>query len=116
MSEAINPANLAIGVDLGGTRIKGVLLDTRTGEVLHKRITPTDDGEKSNWKTVVFQTVLELKASTTEPIRGVGLAAPGLPTPDNTPVSPAGCRGWKGFAGRSFWANPFGCSTMPTLR
>ncbi|WP_420151676.1 ROK family protein [Spirosoma sp.] len=87
MSNVTDEANLAIGIDLGGTRIKGVLLDMHTGKILHKRITPTNDGENGNWQSVVIQTVRYLKTTTLRPIRGVGLAAPGLPTPDNTAIA-----------------------------
>ncbi|WP_461102321.1 ROK family protein [Spirosoma koreense] len=100
--------HLAIGIDLGGTRIKGVLLDTRTGDVLHKRITPTDDGENSNWKAIVAQTVQYLKATTSESIQGVGLAAPGLPTPDNSAIAcmPGRLQGLEGFRWADFLTEP----------
>lgn len=110
MSNPIDKAHLTIGIDLGGTRIKGVLLDTHTGEVLHKQITPTNDGEHGNWKAVVVQTVKQLKAIATEPIRGVGLAAPGLPNPDNTAIAcmPGRLQGleglrWADLLGESVW-------------
>lgn len=94
----------AIGIDLGGTRIKGVLIDTRTGEVLEKRITPTNDGETNSWKSVIAQTVLELKAAANGPILGVGLAAPGLPTIDNSAIAcmPGRLPGLEGFAWADF--------------
>ena len=77
----------AIGIDLGGTRIKGVLVNTDTGEMLHQRITLTHDSDTSDWKAAVAQTVRELKALTTEPIRGIGLSAPGLPNADNSAIA-----------------------------
>ena len=110
MNNLTDKAHLTIGIDLGGTRIKGVLLDTRTGEVMHKQITPTDDDERGNWKTVVGQTVQHLKTAATEPIRGIGLAAPGLPTPDNTAIAcmPGRLQGleglrWSDLLGESVW-------------
>ncbi|MVM28872.1 ROK family protein [Spirosoma sp. HMF4905] len=89
----------AIGIDLGGTRIKGVLIDAHTGEVLQKRITPTNDGETNSWKSVIAQTVQELKATTKEPILGVGLAAPGLPNTNNSAIAcmPGRLPGLEGF-------------------
>ena len=104
MSNTTNVVNLAIGIDLGGTRIKGVLIDTRTGDVLEKRITPTDDGENSNWKAVVAQTVQQLKATTTEAIQGVGVAAPGLPTVNNEAIAcmPGRLQGLEGFVWSEF--------------
>ena len=74
-----------IGIDLGGTRIKGVVLDTSSGEVLHRTLSPTNDGQAGDWKAVIAQMVAHLKA-TTEPIGGVGLAAPGLANADNTAI------------------------------
>lgn len=100
--------NLAIGIDLGGTRIKGVLLDTRTGVVIQQRITPTNDGEKDAWQTGVAKTVRALQAATTEPILGVGLAAPGLPTADNTAINymPGRLQGLEGFDWSAFLSQP----------
>ena len=97
-------AHQAIGIDLGGTRIKGVLIDTRTGEVLHKRLVPTNDGETNSWKTVVAHIVQELKALADQPIRGVGLAAPGLPNVANTAIAcmPGRLPGLENFAWADF--------------
>lgn len=78
---------LAIGIDLGGTRIKGVLLNTETGAVVEQLITPTHDGEGQVWKTGVAQTIQALQAMTTKAILGIGLSAPGLPNPDNTAIA-----------------------------
>ncbi len=78
---------LAIGIDLGGTRIKGVLLNTRTGEVLEQLLTPTHDGENQPWKAGVAQTVQALMRTTTGPVSGVGLAAPGITNADNTAIA-----------------------------
>lgn len=90
---------LTIGIDLGGTRIKGVLLDPRTGQVVQKRITTTNDGEGNAWKTGVIQTVEALKATTTDAIQGIGLSAPGLPTADNAAIAhmPGRLQGLEGF-------------------
>ncbi|MBN8821006.1 MULTISPECIES: ROK family protein [unclassified Spirosoma] len=89
----------SIGIDLGGTRIKGVLIDRHTGEVLERRIVPTNDSETGSWKAVVHQIVHELKTTATAPIRGVGLAAPGLPTVDNSAIAcmPGRLAGLEGF-------------------
>ncbi len=96
----------AIGIDLGGTRIKGVLIDTATGEVLHRSITPTDDREGQPWQRVIADTVQHLKQQTSEPIQGIGLSAPGLPTPDNTAIAcmPGRLQGLEGFV----WSNYLG--------
>lgn len=88
-----------IGIDLGGTRIKGVVLDTSTGQVLHRTLSPTNDSQAGDWKTVIAQLVTDLKATTAEPIGGVGLAAPGLANADNTAIvcMPGRLQGLEGF-------------------
>lgn len=98
----------AIGIDLGGTRIKGVLVDTATGVVRHQLITPTDDGESRAWKQAVLATVQALKTQAAGPVLGIGLSAPGLPTPDNTAIGcmPGRLQGlehfdWSGHLGES---------------
>lgn len=75
-----------IGIDFGGTRIKGIILDTSTGEVLHRTLSPTNDGKAGDWKAIIAQMVADLKAKTAEPVEGVGLAAPGLANADNTAI------------------------------
>lgn len=98
----------AIGIDLGGTRIKGVLIDTTTGRVLHQLITPTGDGERNNWQQAVAETVQTLSQQATEPIQGIGLSAPGLPTPDNTAIAcmPGRLQGLEGFNWSDFLGKP----------
>ena len=103
----LNILRLTIGIDLGGTRIKGVLLDTNTGNIVAQQLTQTNDGEGS-WKEAVAQTVNQLKAGITEPILGVGLAAPGLPSVDNTVIAcmPGRLQGLEGFDWSAFLGEP----------
>ncbi|SOD96859.1 ROK family protein [Spirosoma fluviale] len=98
----------AIGIDLGGTRIKGVLIDTTTGSVLQQLITPTGDGEGSHWQRAVADTVQALSESATEPVQGIGLSAPGLPTPDNTAIAcmPGRLQGLEGFDWSAYLGKP----------
>ena len=49
----------AIGIDLGGTRIKGIAVDAE-GNTLHKLYMPTNDGDGAVWKKAVAETVNEL--------------------------------------------------------
>jgi len=79
--------NLTIGIDLGGTRIKGVLLNADTGDVLEQHTTPTNDIAGQVWQTGVAQTVEALRQAATHPITGIGLAAPGLPNATNTAIA-----------------------------
>ncbi|QHW00341.1 ROK family protein [Spirosoma endbachense] len=103
----------AIGIDLGGTRIKGVLIDSATGVILHQLISPTGDGptgdsESSNWKQAIADTALSLNQQTNESIRGIGLSAPGLPTPDNTAIAcmPGRLKGLEGFDWSAYLGKP----------
>lgn len=98
----------AIGIDLGGTRIKGVLIDSTTGTMLHQLITPTGDGEQGNWQRAVADTTQALNAQATGPILGIGLSAPGLPTPDNTAIAcmPGRLQGLEGFDWSAFLGKP----------
>ena len=52
---------LAIGIDLGGTRIKSVLID-EGGQVLQQAYTDTNDGDDRVWKTAVSQAVGHMKS------------------------------------------------------
>jgi glucokinase len=85
----------AIGIDLGGTWIKGVLMDIDTGEIVRQLYHPTN-GEKvggdSHWKQAVKETVNDLhKQANTLPggstVMAVGLSAPGLPNVGNTCIA-----------------------------
>ncbi|ADB38662.1 ROK family protein [Spirosoma linguale] len=98
----------AIGIDLGGTRIKGVLIDTNTGTVLHQLITPTGDGKSGHWKRAVAETIWALNQQAAEPVQGIGLSAPGLPTPDNTAIAcmPGRLQGLEGFDWSAYLGQP----------
>jgi len=95
--------SLAIGIDLGGTRIKAVAIDA-TGRVLHENYQSTNDGDDQRWKSAVATAVKELqKVLKTDDIK-VGLSAPGLPDEKNTAIAfmPGRMQGlenfnWSGF-------------------
>jgi len=65
----------AIGIDLGATRIKGVLVDGQ-GKVLHELL---EDTTGQDWKKSVQKIVRELERNGGDNGLPVGLAAPGLP-------------------------------------
>ena len=77
---------LTIGIDLGGTRIKGVVIDA-VGNVLHQTYTPTNDGEGEVWKEAIAKTVLALKENVPLEKIAVGISAPGLPNKENTTIA-----------------------------
>ena len=95
-----------IGIDVGGTVIKGVVV-TETGEVLVQKTLPTNDkGSFSEWKEITRQLVLELKAACKETSCLTGLAAPGIPDELHSAISfmPGRLEGIENFN----WGNYFG--------
>ena len=52
----------AIGIDLGGTNIKGVLLH-ENGTILQQHYAPTDDAENGQWREHIAEMVYFLKNS-----------------------------------------------------
>lgn len=77
---------ISIGIDLGGTRIKGVAVDA-TGTILHQTYTPTNDGEGEVWKGAIKKTVGDLKHKLNTDKITVGISAPGLPDKENTTIA-----------------------------
>jgi glucokinase len=88
----------AIGIDLGGTRIKGVAMDPE-GVMIEHLYTPTEDNSSQLWKTDIKETVLKLQ----EKLKGhsfvIGISAPGIPDEGNTAISfmPERLQGLEGF-------------------
>jgi glucokinase len=78
--------SLAIGIDLGCTNIKGVLID-QEGNTLEEVIAETNEQNDDHWKKVVSDMVVDLKKKTSKKINAVGLSAPGLADKDNTCIS-----------------------------
>jgi glucokinase len=94
---------LTIGIDLGGTRIKGVVIDA-TGNVLHQTYTPTKDGEGEVWKDAIAKTVYELKQKIPIENISVGISAPGLPNNENTTIAfmPGRLEGLENFVWKDY--------------
>jgi glucokinase len=78
--------SVAIGIDLGGTRIKAVALDAG-GKLLHENYQPTNDGDGMVWKNAVAVAVKELQNSLKVKKINIGLSAPGLPNENNTAIA-----------------------------
>ncbi|WP_077923721.1 ROK family protein [Spirosoma sp. 209] len=96
----------AIGIDLGGTWIKGVLMDMQTGQIGKQLYHPTN-GEK-DWKQAVAETVAELREAATTGVLAIGLSAPGLPDAGNQCISfmPGRLEGLEGFLWSNFLKAP----------
>jgi len=103
----VRPVQFAIGIDLGGTRIKGTALDAE-GNVLHKLYTPTFDGDGAVWKNAVAETVNELLNKINGYDSVVGISAPGLPSHDHTAIAymPGRMQGLENFLWQEFLQRP----------
>jgi len=95
----------AIGIDLGGTRIKGVLINSQ-GSILHEIITSTKE-ENQQWKTDVKSTVEELSSKSTSAFV-IGLSAPGIPDKENKAIEflPDRLKGIEGFVWQTHLSSP----------
>lgn len=76
----------AIGIDLGGTNIKGILLH-EDGEVIHQMYVPTLDESDGQWKSRVLETVGELRHAYGKPVDVIGLSCPGFANEHNKCIS-----------------------------
>lgn len=76
------PAVRAIGIDLGGTRIKGALVDLASGTIIDHLAADTHHEQPGQWKTKVAEMICELTVLSGGPIRHIGIAAPGIASSD----------------------------------
>ncbi|MGZ8556730.1 MAG: ROK family protein [Chitinophagaceae bacterium] len=95
--------DMTIGIDLGGTRIKAVVINTY-GKVLHQLHKPTNDGDDTIWKQAVAAIVKDLQAATHQHKFKVGISAPGLPNDNNTAIAfmPGRMQGLENFNWTNF--------------
>jgi glucokinase len=97
----------AIGIDLGGTRIKGIAVNAE-GRELHKLYMPTYDDNNALWKKAVAQTVDELLQRVNGDNSVIGISAPGLPSDDHTAIiyMPGRMQGLENFTWKEFLQRP----------
>lgn len=98
---------LAIGIDLGGTRIKGVVID-ESGLVLEQCYTSTNDDGEAAWKEGVRETVDQLQRNLDGKASVIGMSAPGLPDAANRVIShmPGRMQGLENFLWEEFLRRP----------
>ncbi len=98
---------VAIGLDLGGTNIKAVVLDA-DGNRLHESSRPTgqhqEGADEWAWKNAVRDTYRELSAQYVDRRPVVGLSAPGIATAANDAIAcmPGRLFGLEGFDWSAF--------------
>jgi len=97
----------AIGIDLGGTRIKGTVIDAH-GNILHRLYTPTFDGDGAVWKHAVADTVNDLSGKIKDHESVIGISAPGLPSHDHTAIAymPGRMQGLEDFCWQEILQRP----------
>ena len=77
---------LSIGIDLGCTNIKGVLIDM-DGNILAQRRQETNEQDDQHWKSSVASMIKELQNESSTIVGNIGLSAPGLANADNTSIA-----------------------------
>ena len=98
---------IAIGIDLGGTNIKGVLVDA-DGTVVHSLSAATNDKGSDSadvWRTAIYDMAEELKGVSGQKVTPIGLAAPGLPDQQNQSIAfmPGRLQGLENFNWAQFF-------------
>ena len=81
-----NMKRIAIGIDLGCTNIKAVLINNE-GTILHQERRKTREQDDQYWKGSVRELVQDLKRKSSSAIHAIGLCAPGLADADNSCIS-----------------------------
>ena len=76
----------AIGIDLGCTNIKGVLID-REGNILEEEKRETNEQDANNWKGAVADLIEGFKSKAGGKVAAIGLSAPGLADSNNNCIA-----------------------------
>lgn len=96
---------MQIGIDIGGTHVKGVLI---SNDKIVTKITRDTQREDAHWHDSISGVYEELKRFTAEPIVSVGLSAPGVANEDNRCIAfmPERFKGLEGFVWGDFLGTP----------
>ena len=87
---------VTIGIDLGGTNIKGALIDSKLGILYSFSIETEADQGKDHVIGRVAEAIQMAKAKAGGEIYGVGIGSPGVISYDRTTVSvPPNFPGWE---------------------
>ncbi len=78
--------SLAIGIDLGCTNIKGVLVN-REGDILQEARSETNEQDDKHWKGAVSGMIQEFEKKAGKKVNCIGLSAPGLADEKNQCIS-----------------------------
>ena len=76
----------AIGIDVGGTNIKGIILNSE-GEILKEHFVPTNDDGEGKWRETILEVVQYLKSAHNESIELIGMSCPGFANEANSCIS-----------------------------
>jgi glucokinase len=77
---------LAIGIDLGCTQIKAILVN-EDGVILKELREDTDEQNDQHWKQQVASFIQELKEDSSTVVDAIGLSAPGLANESNSAIA-----------------------------
>jgi glucokinase len=91
----------AIGIDLGGTKIKAVFID-ENGNVKHQHFAETKDGEDAQWKNTIAEAIDNISQKINQYDCPIGISAPGIPDENNQCIAfmPGRMKGLENFSWR----------------
>lgn len=104
----VSMATRAVGIDIGGTGIKGALVDLRTGALLTERVkVPTPPGAEPDDVLSAVTSVLE-RLDVTRPDVPLGVAFPTIVKQGRTLSAANVSDAWIGFAAEEFFERGLG--------
>jgi glucokinase len=102
-------SKLSIGIDLGCTNIKGVLINEE-GSLLYQLKKETNEQDDNHWKNAINEMIHQLEHQAVAPVSTYGLSAPGLANDENNCIAfmPGRLPGlenfnWSDFTGRKIF-------------
>jgi glucokinase len=109
---------VAIGIDLGATNIKGVLID-KMGTLVNEAKRETNEQDAKHWKQAVVDMIGDFTQKAGRKVDAIGLSAPGLANADNQCIAimPGRLEGlehfiWSEWVGQKVWVLNDGHAAM----